>query len=116
MEGVVGIAFVVERDHGVLEAEQHPRVDLEREVEVDRAFTALLGMEVDLPRLAQRIALDEMTLVVHVKTVLDGVVLEVGYESRDVDDCHSAGERTERATQRSPDEVHRVATRVERHG
>ena len=65
---VVGIVVVVERDHRVLEAEQHPRVDLEREVEVDRALAPLFGVQVDLPRLAQRVALDEVPLVVHVET------------------------------------------------
>ena len=75
-------------DHRVLEAEQHPRVDLERQVEVDGALAALLGVEVDLPVLAQRVALDEVPLVVHVEPVLDRVVLEVGHEPGDVDDCH----------------------------
>ena len=83
-----GLGVVVERDHRVLEAEQHPRVDLEREVEVDRALAALFGVEVDLPRLAQRVALDEVPLVVHVEAVLDGVVLQIGDEAGDVDDCH----------------------------
>ena len=53
VEVVLGIRLVVERDHRVFEAEQHPRVDLERQIQVDRTFTPLLGMEVDLPRLAQ---------------------------------------------------------------
>ena len=78
------------RDHRVLEAEQHPRVDLEREVEVDRAVAALLGMQVDLPVLAQRVALDEVALVVHVEAVLDRVVLQIGDESGEVDDRHAA--------------------------
>ncbi len=34
-------------DHRVLEAEQHPRVDLEREVEVDGSLAAFLGVEVE---------------------------------------------------------------------
>ena len=75
-------------DHRVLEAEQHPRVDLEREVEVDGPLAALLGVEVDLPVLAQRVALDEVALVVDVEPVLDRVVLQVGHEPGDVDDCH----------------------------
>ena len=95
-------------DHRVLEAEQHARIDLEREVEVDRALATLLGMEVDLPGLAQRVALDEVTLVVHVEAVLDRVILQVGDEAGDVDDRHVSGERTERARQRG----HRVVARV----
>ena len=86
---VVGRVLVVGAvDHRVLEAEQHPRVDLEREVEVDGTLAPLLGVEVDLPGLAQRVALDEVPLVVDVEPVLDRVVLEVGDEARDVDDCH----------------------------
>ena len=110
-----GSALVVERDHRVLEAEQHPRVDLEREVEVDRALAPLLGVEVDLPRLAQRVALDEVALVVHVETVLDRVVLEIGDEAGDVDDCH-VSRRAYRTRGAAPvaDAAHRVAARVER--
>ena len=86
---VVGRVLVVGAlDDRVLEAEQHARVDLEREVEVDRTLAALLGVQVDLPGLAQRVALDEVPLVVHVEAVLDRVVLEVGDEAGDVDDCH----------------------------
>jgi hypothetical protein len=49
-------------------------------VQVERAAAGLLGVEVDLPRLAQRVGLDEVALVVHVEAVVDGVVLEVGDE------------------------------------
>ena len=59
------------------------------EVEVDRTFTSLFGMDVDLPRLAQRIALDEVALVVHVEPVLDRVVLQVGDEAGDVENGHA---------------------------
>ena len=45
-------------------------------------------MEVDFPVLAERVALDEVALVVDVEPVLDRVVLQVGHEPRDVDDCH----------------------------
>ena len=83
-----GSSSSCEVDDRVLEAEQHARVDLEREVEVDRTLAALLGMQVDLPRLAQRVALDEVPLVVHVEAVLDRVVLQVGDEARDVENCH----------------------------
>jgi hypothetical protein len=47
-------------------------------------------MEVDLPVLTQRVALDEMAFVVHMETVLDRVVLEVGDEAGDIDDCHQS--------------------------
>ena len=52
-EAVGRLVVVGLRQHGVLEREQRPRVDLEREVEIERAAASLLGMEVDLPRLAQ---------------------------------------------------------------
>jgi hypothetical protein len=42
-------------------------------------------MEVDLPRLPERVGLHEVTLVVNMKTVLDGVVLQVCYEAGDID-------------------------------
>ena len=83
------IVEVVELHDLVLEAEQRPWVDVEREVEVDRAAARLLGMEVDLPQLAQRVGLDEMALVVDVEAVVDRLTLHVGDESCDVDDCHT---------------------------
>ena len=76
--------------HQVLEGQQHPRVDLEGEVQVERAAAGLLGVQVDLPRLAQRVRLDEVAFVVHVEPVVDGVVLQLGDEPGDVDDRHSA--------------------------
>jgi hypothetical protein len=48
-------------------------------------------VQIDFPGLAQRVALDEMPLVVHVKAVLDRVILQIGDESGDVEDCHQAG-------------------------
>ena len=56
------------------------------EVEVERAAAGLLGVQVDLPRLAQRVGLDEVAFVVHVEPVVDRVVLEIGDEAGDVDD------------------------------
>ena len=84
-----GLVVVGEVDHRVLEAEQHARVDLHAEVEVDGAFAALLGMDVDLPRLAQRVALDEVPFVVHVEAVLDRVILEVGDEAGHIENRHA---------------------------
>ena len=85
----VGLGVLVgQLDHLVLERQQRAGVDLEREVQVERAAAGLLGVEVDLPRLAQRVGLDEVALVVHVEPVVDGVVLEVGDEPGDVDDGH----------------------------
>ena len=64
-----------EVDDGVLEGQQDARVHLEGEMEVERAAAAVFGVQVDLPRLAQGVRLDEMTLVVHVKSMVDRVVL-----------------------------------------
>ena len=94
---VVGFLVVGQADDGILEAEQDARIDDEREVEIDRAFAALFGMEIDLPGLAERVRLDEMALVVHVEPVLDRVILQIGNESRNVDDGHRVrGYRTPR--------------------
>ena len=57
-------------------------------MQVERAAAGLLGVQVDLPRLAQRVGLDEVALVVHVEAVVDGVVLELGDEPGDVDGGH----------------------------
>ena len=57
-------------------------------MQVERTAARLLGVQVDLPRLAQRVRLDEVPLVVHVEPVVDGVVLQVGHEAGDVDDSH----------------------------
>jgi hypothetical protein len=45
-------------------------------------------VQIDLPRLAQRVCLDEVTLVVDMKAVVSGMVLEVGDKAGDVDDRH----------------------------
>src|SRR5579875_3843936 len=83
------VVAVVEVDHHVLEGEQHPRVDLQGEVEVQRAVAGVLGVQVHLPRLAQRVGLHEVALVVHVEAVVHGVVLELGNVPGDVDDRHA---------------------------
>ena len=56
-------------------------------------------MKVDLPGLAQRVALDEMPFVVDVEAVLHRVILQIGDESGNVEDSHSASirPRTRRA-------------------
>ena len=42
-------------------------------------------MKIDLPRLTERVGLDEVALVVHVKSVFDGVILEIRDEPGNVD-------------------------------
>ena len=53
-------------------------------------------MEVDLPQLPKRVRLDEVTLVVHMETVIDRVVLQLGDETGDIDDCHASRHYRER--------------------
>src|SRR5438445_646573 len=74
--------------HGVVGGGEGPRIGVQREVQVDGPFAPLCGVQVDLPGLAQRVALDEVPLVVDMKAVLDGMVLEIGDEPGDVDDGH----------------------------
>src|SRR5690606_24481302 len=69
----------------VLQGEQDTRVDVESQVEIERTATTRLGMEIHLPRLAQRVGLDDVPLVVDMETVIDGVFLEIGNEAGDVD-------------------------------
>jgi hypothetical protein len=57
-------------------------------MEVERSPAPLLGVQVDLPRLAQGIGLDEMALVMNVKAVIDGVLLDLGHVSGDIDHGH----------------------------
>ena len=61
-------------------------------MQIDRSAAALLRVQVDLPELAQRVGLDEVTLVVDVKAVIDRMVLELGDVTGDIDDGHPAGE------------------------
>jgi hypothetical protein len=58
-------------------------------VQVEGAAAPLLGMQVHLPDLPQRIRLDEVPLVVHVESVVDGMILQVGDVTRDVNGSHS---------------------------
>ena len=88
VELVGRVDVVGQAQDGVFEGEQGARVDVELDVQVDRSAAAVFGVQVDLPGLAQRVGLDEVTLVVHVKAVGDRVVLEVRDESRDVDGGH----------------------------
>ena len=86
---LVGRVLVLgQSEDGVLEREQRAGVDLEGQVQVERAATAVLGMELHLPDLTERVGLDEVALVVHVEPMVDRMVLEVGHVSGHIDDCH----------------------------
>ena len=88
VELVRRVLVLGQAEHRVLEGQQGPRVDLEGQVEVERAAAAVLGVELHLPDLAQGVGLDEVALVVHVESVIDRVVLQIGHVSGHIDDCH----------------------------
>ena len=77
---------------GVFETEQHPRVYLQGEVEVERAVAGLLGVQVDLPGLVERVGFDEVPLVVDMEPVVNGMVFQLGDIPGHIDDghCHKA--------------------------
>ena len=89
MELVGGLLLFGEEHHGVLEGEEDAGIDVEGQVEVQRTAASFLGMQVDLPDLTKGVRLDEMPLVVYVKPVIDGVILQVRNVSGDVNGCHS---------------------------
>ena len=76
-------------EHLILEFDHDAGVDLEGEVKIERATTCVLGMQIDLPGLTHRVRLDEMPLVMDMERMIDSVILEIGYETRDIDDCHA---------------------------
>ncbi len=85
------IVDFLESNHLVLEAEHRTRVDIERQMEVDRAFASAFRVKIDFPELSERVGLDEVPLVVHVEAMVDRLTLHVGDETRYVDDCHRCG-------------------------
>jgi hypothetical protein len=88
MELIGWIDLVRETEHRVFEGEQRPRINVEFDVQVDRSATTVLGMQINLPRLAKRVCLDEMTLVVDVESVRHRMVLKVCDETSDVNCGH----------------------------
>jgi hypothetical protein len=80
-----GRGVLAEAVDGILEGQQGAGIDLHGQVQVDRPAAPLLGVEVDLPVLAQRVRLEEVALVVDVEAMPDGMVLQIGHVPRDVD-------------------------------
>ena len=72
----------------VLEGQQSPDLNVQRESEVERSTAGGLGVEVNLKGLVHRVGLDEVALVVNVEAVVSRVVLQVGDEACDVDNSH----------------------------
>jgi hypothetical protein len=90
MELIGGLLLFGEEHHRVFEGEEDAGVDIEREVEIQRAAAPLLGVEVDLPHLPQGVGFDEVAFVVDVEPVIYGVILQVGHVAGDVNGCHRA--------------------------
>ena len=90
MEVVRRLLFLAHPHHGVFEREQHAGIDVEGQMQVERATAPFFGMEVDFPHLAQRVRLDEVSLIVNVEPVVDRVVLQVGHVAGHIDCCHGA--------------------------
>jgi len=82
------LAAFREIDHDVLEREEHPRIDLQRQVQVEGALASVFGVQIHLPRLAKGVRLDEMTLVVDVEPVIHGMVFELCHIPSYIDDRH----------------------------
>lgn len=82
--------LVLHVEDEILEGQEHPRIDLERQMEIERAAARVLGVEIDLPRLTKRVRLHEMPFIVDMEPVVDGVILEIGDETCDVDDRHGS--------------------------
>ncbi len=78
-----------QEDNGILERKEDAGVDVQGEVQVQRAAAPLFGVQIDLPDLPQGVGLDEVPLVVDVESVVDGVVLQVGDVPRDVNGSHN---------------------------
>jgi hypothetical protein len=86
---LVGRLFVVGKpEHRILKGEQHSRVNIESKVQVDGSAATLFGVQVDLPDLTERVRLDEVALVVHVKAVVNRVILQIGHVASNVNGCH----------------------------
>ena len=55
-------------------------------MKVDGAAAGFFGVQIDFPQLAQRIGLDEVTFVVDVEAMIDGVTLHIGDKTCNIDD------------------------------
>ena len=88
MKLVGRVDFIGKSKNRVLKGEKGSRVDIEFDVQINGSAASVFGVQIDLPRLTQRISLDEMALVMDVKTVGHRVVLEVRDETSDINGSH----------------------------
>ena len=85
---VVGFAGFAHASNLILEGDQRPWVDFDGDVEIEWTIARPVGVQVDFPRLAVRVGLDEVAFVVNMEPVLGDVVLEIGDEPLEIDDGH----------------------------
>jgi hypothetical protein len=88
VEGIGRVLVVRKTEDCILEGEQGPGVHFQAQVQIEWAATAIFGMELHFPDLAEGVRLDEVPLVVNMEAMVDGVILEVGHVPGHVDDCH----------------------------
>ena len=87
MELVVGGVAFGKGGDVLIEIEHHPGIDLEGDMQVEGLAAGVLRVEVDLEGLAHAVGLDEVALIVDVKAVLDGVLLDGCDVAGDVQSC-----------------------------
>jgi len=81
---LVGRLFIVGKPkHRSSKESSTPRVNVESKVQVDGSTANPLRVQVDLPNLAEGVRLrTEVALVVHVKAMVNRVILQIGARSR----------------------------------
>ena len=84
------VLVVTEADHRVFEAQEDAGIDVQGQMEVEWPTTAIFWVQVDLPHLSKRVGLDEVPLVMHVKSVIHGMILDFRHIAGDVDSSHVA--------------------------
>lgn len=82
------VGGVGEFQHLILEPNHDPGVHFKGQMEIEGAAAGIFRVQVDLPGLTHGIGLDEVSLVVHMEGVIDCVIFEIGYETRNIDNCH----------------------------
>ena len=88
MEVVGRIDVIGQTEQRVFEGEQGPGIDVEGQMQIDGTTATIYGVQIDLPGLTQGVGLHEVSLVVNMEAVIDGVILQVGNEAGDVDGGH----------------------------
>ena len=88
MELIGWVDIVGQSKDGVFEGQQRSWIDVEFDVQIDRSTTSVFGVQIDFPRLAQRVRLDEVSFVVHMEPMRHSVVFQISDESSDIYSGH----------------------------